>query len=283
MRQPSDELVGRIIDLALEEDTGSGDLTSDIMLPENQQGKAIIIANAEGVLAGGDTAKLCFLKVDSSLDVTISIPDGSRVKPNDVVATIAGSVTSILKAERVALNFLCHLSGIASETARYVARVQGTATIITDTRKTSPGLRLLEKQAVRSGGGHNHRFNLSSGILIKGNHLAALRHLGMSLKDMVTKARLNFPKDSTIEIEVNTTAEAVEAAKAGADIIMLDNMNSDDVRQVSQLVSNQAKLEASGGINLDNIKVFATSGVDFISIGAITHSARALDFSLKLR
>ncbi|MCK5576846.1 MAG: carboxylating nicotinate-nucleotide diphosphorylase [Dehalococcoidales bacterium] len=281
MRQPSDELAN-IIDLALEEDGGSGDITSDILLPENQQGKAAIIANAEGVLAGGDTARLAFLKVDPSLVATFSIPDGSMVKPKDIVATIEGNVAGILKAERVALNFLCHLSGIASETARYVAGVRGTATVITDTRKTSPGLRLLEKQAVRSGGGHNHRLNLASGILIKDNHIAALRHLGMSLKDIVAKARQNAPRGSTIEIEVNTTAEAIEAANAGADIIMLDNMTPDDVRRVAGLVSTRTKLEASGGINLDNIKAYAATGVDYISIGAITHSARALDFSLKL-
>lgn len=282
MRQPFDELVNKIVDLALEEDTGNGDTTSEILLPDNQQGKAAIIAKAEGVLAGGDTAKLAFLEVDPSLDVAISIPDGSKVRPEDVVATIEGNVASILKAERVALNFLCHLSGIASETARYVAAVQGTATIITDTRKTSPGLRLLEKQAVRNGGGHNHRLNLASGILIKDNHIAALRHLGMSLKDIVAKARQNAPRGSTIEIEVNTITEALEAARAGADIIMLDNMTPDDLRQVSELVSTQAKLEASGGISLDNIKAFAAAGADYISIGAITHSARALDFSLKL-
>jgi nicotinate-nucleotide pyrophosphorylase (carboxylating) len=283
MRQPSDNLVNKIIDLALEEDTGSGDPTSEILIPKNQQGKAVIIAKSKGVLAGGDTAKLCFLKIDPSLAVTFSIPDGRKVKPKDIVATIEGNVASILKAERVALNFLCHLSGIATETARYVACVQGTATIITDTRKTSPGLRLLGKRAIRSGGGHNHRLNLASGILIKDNHIVALHHLGLSLKDIVAKAKHNAPRGSKIEIEVNTITEAMQAARAGADIIMLDNMIPDEVRQVSQLVSNQAKLEASGSINLDNIKDYTTAGVNYISIGAITHSSKALDFSLKLR
>lgn len=282
MNQPSDEQINKIIDLALAEDTGWGDITSEILIPPGQEGKASIVAREKGILAGGDIAKLVFLKVDPSLKVEVLIPDGEKVKPGDITATVTGSIASILKAERVALNSLCHLSGVASETARYVARIRGSTAVITDTRKTSPGLRLLEKYAVRIGGGQNHRLHLGDGVLIKDNHIAALRKLDMSLKDIVAKAKQNAPKGAKIEIEVNTVAQAVEAAQAGAAIIMLDNMSPDEIKRVIELVPQKVKLEASGGISLDNIPDVAMAGVDFISVGAITHSAKALDFSLEL-
>ena len=283
MNQLTDEQVNKIIDLALAEDTGWGDITSKILIPPELKGKASILAKEEGVLAGGDIAKLVFLKVDPLLEVEVLIPEGSRVKPGDTVATISGTVVSIFKAERVALNFLSHLSGVASETARYVAEIQDSTAVITDTRKTSPSLRLLEKYAVRVGGGQNHRLHLGDGILIKDNHITALRELGISLKDIVAKAKQNAPQGAKIEIEVNTIQEALETAQAGADIIMLDNMSPDEIKQVVELVPEQVKLEASGGIGLDNVRAMAWAGVDFISVGAITHSAKALDFSLELR
>ena len=281
--QLTDEQVNKIIDLALAEDTGWGDITSKILIPPELVSKASIVTNGEGVLAGGDIARLVFLKVDPLLEVEVLIPEGSRVKPGDTVATISGTVVSIFKAERVALNFLSHLSGVASETARYVAEIQGSTAVITDTRKTSPSLRLLEKYAVRVGGGQNHRLHLGDGILIKDNHITALRELGISLKDIVAKAKQNAPLGAKIEIEVNTIQEALEAAQAGADIIMLDNMSPDEIKQVVELVPEQVKLEASGGIGLDNVRAMAWAGVDFISVGAITHSAKALDFSLELK
>lgn len=281
--EPNDRQVNSIIDLALAEDTSHGDITSEIVIPSDLTGKASILAKEEGVLAGGDVVRLVFLRVEPTLEVEIHIPDGKRVKPGDVVATITGSVASILRAERVALNFLSHLSGVASETARYVAEIQGSTAVITDTRKTSPSLRLLEKYAVRVGGGQNHRLHLGDGILIKDNHITALRELGISLKDIVAKAKQNAPQGAKIEIEVNTIQEALETAQAGADIIMLDNMSPDEIKQVVELVPEQVKLEASGGIGLDNVRAMAWAGVDFISVGAITHSAKALDFSLELR
>ena len=281
--EPTGEQVDKIINLALAEDIGCGDITSQIMMQPEQQGKAYIIAGEEGILAGGDIARQVFLRVEPALRVEILTPDGERVKAGDTVFTIAGSVAGILKAERVALNFLSHLSGVASETARYVARVQDTAAVITDTRKTSPGLRLLEKYAVRVGGGQNHRLHLGDGILIKDNHIAALRQPGISLKDIITRARQDAPRGAKIEIEVNTTPEALEVARAGVDVIMLDNMSTDEMKQVVELVPEQVKLEASGGINLDNVRAVAMTGVDFISVGAITHSAKALDFSLELK
>ncbi len=223
-----------------------------------------------------------FLKVNPLLKVEVLIKDGAEVKPGDIVATISGSVVSILKAERVALNFLQRLSGIASQTAQYVAKTQGLKVNITDTRKTTPGLRLLEKYAVRVGGGQNHRFHLGDGILIKDNHLAALRALGMSFKDIIAKAKQNAPHGLKVEVEVNTIQEAMDAAEAGADIIMLDNMSPDEMRRVVSLVSGRVKIEASGGITLANIRAIAETGINLISVGALTHSPKALDISLEL-
>jgi len=223
-----------------------------------------------------------FVKVDPSLKVEVLIKDGAEVKPGDIVATISGSVASILKAERVALNFLQRLSGIASQTAQFVAKTQGLKVNITDTRKTTPGLRLLEKYAVRVGGGQNHRFHLGDGILIKDNHLAALRALGMSFKDIIAKAKQNAPHGLKVEVEVNTIQEAMDAAEAGADIIMLDNMSPDEMRRVVSLVSGRVKIEASGGITLANVRAIAETGINLISVGALTHSPKALDISLEL-
>lgn len=278
----SEEQVDNIIDLALAEDISHGDVTSETLIPPDLQGKASILVKAEGVLAGGEVAKRLFLRVDSSLTVDLLIKDGAKIKCGDIIATVSGRVIGILKAERVALNFLQRLSGIASQTAQYIAETRETGVRITDTRKTTPGLRLLEKYAVRMGGGHNHRFHLGDGILIKDNHLAALRVLGMSLQDIVTKAKQNVPQGLTVEVEVNTVEEALEAAGAGADIIMLDNMPPDEMRRVISLIPEHVKTEASGGITLTNVRAAAMAGVNIISIGALTHSPKALDISLEL-
>lgn len=280
--EPTGEQVDRIIDLALAEDTGCGDITSQILIPPEQQGRASIIAREEGVLAGGGIARQVFIRVEPSLKVEVITADGDRIKAGDTVITITGSVPGILRAERVALNFLSRLSGVASETASYVSKVKKSTVVITDTRKTSPGLRLLEKYAVWVGGGQNHRLHLGDGILIKDNHIAALRQSGISLKDVIARAKQNAPGGMKIEIEINTVPQALEAARAGVDVIMLDNMSLNEMKQVVELMPPPVKLEASGGINLDNVGDVAMSGVDFISVGAITHSARALDFSLEL-
>jgi len=276
------EQIDSIIDLALAEDISHGDITSEGLIPPELQGKASILAKAEGIIAGGEVTKRVFLKVDPSLKVELLIEDGARVKPGDIVATIFGNVISILKAERVALNFLQRLSGIASLTAQFIAKTKGLKVKITDTRKTTPGLRLLEKYAVRIGGGENHRFHLGDGILIKDNHLAALRALGMNIKDIVAKAKQNAPQGVKVEVEASTIQEALDAAEAGADIIMLDNMSPDEMRRVVSLIPSEVRTEASGGINLTNVGAAAMAGVDFISIGALTHSAKALDISLEL-
>ena len=250
-------------------------------MPPELQGKASILVKARGIVAGGEIAKRVFLRVDPSLRVEVLIKDGAKVKPGDIVAAISGKVVSILKAERTALNFLQRLSGIASQTAQYIAKARGLNVSITDTRKTTPGLRLLEKYAVGIGGGQNHRLHLGDGILIKDNHIAALRALGMSLKDIVTKAKQNA-RGLKVEVEVRTAQEALDAVEGGADIIMLDNMSPDEMRRVVGLVAGRVKIEASGGVTLANVRAVAETGVNLISVGALTHSSKALDISLEL-
>jgi len=272
----------KIIDLALAEDTPQGDITSEALIPADLSSKALLLVNEAGILAGIEVAENVFRRVDSLLQVEVLAKDGNAVKPGDIVGTISGSVNSILKAERTALNFLQRLCGIASLTARYVAETRGTKAEIFDTRKTTPGLRSLEKYAVRMGGGQNHRLNLSDAVLIKDNHIAALRATGINLEDIITRARQNVPAGVTVEVEVTSTAEARQALKAGADIIMLDNMSIDDMRKVVELAAGRARIEASGGITLENVRQVAMTGVDIISVGALTHSYRALDISLEL-
>jgi nicotinate-nucleotide pyrophosphorylase (carboxylating) len=288
--------IEEIIDRALAEDLGKGDVTTEALISGDQQGTGFIVAKSEGILAGIGVAKQVFHRVDPELKVEILLEDGARIKPGSKVAKVSGSIASILKAERVALNFLQHLSGIASETNRYVERVEGLPVRIMDTRKTTPGLRSLEKYAVRVGGGGNHRMSLGDGILSKDNHLAALRSQGLNIKEIITRARQNAPlslrgakrrsnlqpRQTQVEVEVRTVPEALEAVEARANIVMLDNMNLEDMREAVKSIHGRALIEASGGITLDNVRAVAETGVDFISIGALTHSARALDISLEL-
>ena len=274
--------VDAVIDVALSEDTGHGDVTSEALIPPALAGRAEVLVKEKGILAGIEVAARVFHRVDPLLKIDILIKDGTAIKPGDIAANIVGGVTGMLKAERTALNFLQRLSGIASLTAQYVAEIDGFSAKIVDTRKTTPGLRLLEKYAVRMGGGQNHRLHLGDAVLIKDNHIAALRAMGLGLKDIVAKARKNAPAGITIEIEVTSAREAVDALKAGADIIMLDNMPINEMKQVVSMVAGKAKLEASGGITLDNVRQVAMTGVDIISIGALTHSYKALDISLEM-
>jgi nicotinate-nucleotide pyrophosphorylase (carboxylating) len=282
MESPNTPQVKQLIRQAIAEDRSRQDVTTKALIPGTQMGKALIMAKGRGIIAGTGIAKQVFLKIDPKLEVDILIEDGNEVKPSDIVARIEGKTSSILKAERVALNFLQRLSGIASETALYVQAVEGLPVYITDTRKTTPGLRTLEKYAVRVGGGKNHRMHLADGILIKDNHIAALRRRGLSIKEIVANARQKAPPELKIEVEVKTSEEAVQAAEAGADIIMLDNMNLEDMRQAVRLVKGHALIEASGGITLENVRAVAKTGVDRISIGVLTHSPKALDISLEL-
>lgn len=274
--------IEEIGDRALAEDLGWGDVTTEALIPDDQQGIASIVAKEQGILAGIDVAKEVFHKVDPELRIDALLEDGAKVDSGSIITRVEGKVASILKAERVALNFLQRLSGIASETNRYVKAVEGLPVHIMDTRKTTPGLRLLEKYAVRVGGGENHRMNLGDGILIKNNHLAALRSRGLSFKEVITKARQNTSRRLKIEVEVKTVPEALEATEAGADIIMLDNMSLEDMRQAVEMIHGRVLIEASGGMTLDKVRAVAETGVDFISVGALTHSAKALDISLEL-
>ena len=285
-----------IIDRALTEDLGKGDVTTEALLLGNQAAVGFVVIKQGGILAGTGAAKQVFARVDPESKVDILVEDGARVEPGTKVIKVSGTTAGILKAERVALNFLQRLSGIASETDRYVARVKGLPVRILDTRKTTPGLRSLEKYAVRVGGGENHRMTLGDGVLIKDNHLAALRRQGLSIKDVVARARRNAPlslrpakrrsnlqaRQIRVEVEVRTVSEALEAVEAGADIVMLDNMNLEDMRKAVESIGRRVLIEASGGVTLDNVRAVAETGVDFISIGALTHSAKALDISLEL-
>jgi nicotinate-nucleotide pyrophosphorylase (carboxylating) len=279
--QLTNKEIDNIIDLALAEDVSHGDVTSETLIPLGLQGQASILARAEGVLAGIEVVRRVFLRVDPLLKFERRLEDGARVRLGDGVANISGRVVSILKGERVVLNFLSRLSGVATATARFVAEVAGLRVKISDTRKTTPGLRQLEKYAVRVGGGQNHRLHLGDGVLIKDNHITALRALGMSLKDIVVKAKQGAPQGLTVEVEVSRASEAREAAEGGADIIMLDNISPGEMHRIRSLLPSYIKIEASGGITLESVHAAAQAGVDIISVGALTHSVKALDFSLE--
>ena len=271
-----------MVERALVEDLGHGDVTTDALIPPDARGQASVVVKADGVVAGLEVALEVFRQVDPSTQSRIRMEDGAPVSPGDVLADLEGSVAGILKAERVSLNFLQRLSGIATATAAYVKAVQGTKARIIDTRKTVPGLRQLEKYAVRVGGGHNHRYNLADGILIKDNHIAALRARELGLAEIVDLARERSPHTLRVEIEVETVEEAIEALEAGADVVLLDNMTPDEMRRVVEISGGRALLEASGGVTLDTVRAVAETGVDLISVGALTHSVRALDISLDM-
>ncbi|HEX7475673.1 MAG TPA: carboxylating nicotinate-nucleotide diphosphorylase [Dehalococcoidales bacterium] len=280
--QPPVDYINKIIATALAEDSGRGDITSEILIPCDLQGKAFMLVKEEGVIAGTQVTGRVFQQVDPSLKVQVMTHDGTVVKAGDVPMLITGNVRNILKAERVALNFFQRLCGIASTTAQYVTKVQDLDVDIADTRKTTPGLRLLEKYAVRMGGGRNHRLDLNDAILIKDNHIAALRALGLNYKEIVAQAKHNALPGLKVEAEARTIQEALDAVEVGVDIIMLDNMPVMEMTRAVELIAGRAEVEASGGINLKNVRSVAETGVDFISIGALTHSPRALDISLEL-
>ena len=271
-----------LIDRALAEDLSIGDPTTEILIPPELAGKAHLVAGAPGVLAGVEVALAVFSRVDPALVCAPLLRDGDTLEPGSVIASVEGPVASILKAERTALNFVRRLSGVATETARYVAEVEGYAARIVDTRKTTPGLRALEKQAVRAGGGHNHRQNLGDGILVKDNHVHALRGQGLSLADVVRKARAGASHTVRVEVEVEDLDETAEALDAGAEIILLDNMSVPDMAEAVQLARGRAVTEASGLVDLSTVRSVAATGVDLISVGALTHSSKALDIGLDL-
>ena len=268
------------IDRALEEDSVGADVTTSALIPSNLEARATIIPKEPGILAGLDVAAAAFKRVNPDLVFTKKRLDGDRVEDGEVVATISGSMASILTAERTALNFLQRMSGIATLTDQYVQAVDGTTASIADTRKTAPGLRLLDKYSVSIGGGRNHRMNLSDGVLIKDNHLAALSGEGLSLSQAINRAKARAPHTVKIEVEVETIEAALAAAAAGADIVMLDNMSPAEMRNAVDQIAAECVVEASGNVTLENVAEVAQSGVDIISVGALTHSVKALDISL---
>jgi nicotinate-nucleotide pyrophosphorylase (carboxylating) len=273
--------VGAVIDLALAEDIGGGDITSTLTVPAGRQAHGRLVAKAAGVISGIDVAGEVFRRVDPAITFTPLVRDGDAVAAMTPIATVEGPARSLLTAERVALNLLQRLSGVATVTARYVAAVRGTKARIVDTRKTTPGLRALEKAAVRHGGGHNHRFGLTDGVLIKDNHLAAVGGADRVAR-AVCLARQGAPHTLRIEIEVTTLDELAQALAAGADIVLLDNMDVAAMRKAVAMTDGRALLEASGGVTLESVAEIAATGVDLISVGALTHSAPALDISLEL-
>ncbi|MEO0081961.1 MAG: carboxylating nicotinate-nucleotide diphosphorylase [candidate division WOR-3 bacterium] len=264
-----------IVRLSLVEDIGAGDITSQLTIPAGLQARGMIVCHADGVLAGIEVCGKVFRTVDRYLQFRPLVTDGKKIRDGTRVALVSGACRSILAAERTALNFLCRLSGIATLTARYVKAVAGTRARILDTRKTTPGWRALEKYAVRCGGGYNHRMGLYDMVLIKDNHVAAVGSLAEALR---RTQRSQFP----VEVEVKTLAQLREALQAGARLVMLDNMNLAQMRRAVELARGRAKLEASGGMTLKRVRRVARTGVDYISVGALTHSAPALDLSLEL-
>jgi nicotinate-nucleotide pyrophosphorylase (carboxylating) len=272
-----------LIDRALTEDLLIGDPTTEALIPPGHTSEAVIVAKEEGVLAGIHVSLAIFKRVEPTLQSNVLLDDGSELRPGDVIATISGDTASILKAERTALNILQRLSGIATQTNHYVIATQGYDVRIVDTRKTTPGLRTLEKYAVRMGGGHNHRRNLGDGILIKDNHIQALRNQGMNLGAIIQKAHANATHTIKVEVEVENLREVEEALDAGAEILLLDNMSVEDMAIAAKTASGKAVTEASGGITLDTVRNVAATGVNLISVGALTHSVKALDISLDMK
>ena len=275
----NDIMLDKLIMNALSEDVGTGDITTESTIPETARAHGLYKAKESGVLCGIGVAARVFELIDRDIEFTPLKRDGDRIEKGDIIAEVRGKATNVLTGERVGLNLMQRMSGIATRTAEAVAQVEGTGAKICDTRKTTPGLRVVEKYAVKVGGGTNHRFNLADGILIKDNHIVAAG----SITNAVRAARANAPHTLKIEVEVETFDELNEALDVGADIIMLDNMSCEDMKKAVGIVNGRAVTEASGNMGDRNLKEVADCGVDLISIGALTHSVRSLDISLKFR
>lgn len=276
-------LLKRTARRALAEDLGAGDLTTGLLVPRGTRGRATLVAREPGVVCGLAVARAVFLELDPSLDVAPATEDGATVDEGQPLLTVRGVARPILSAERVALNFVGRLSGISSLTRRYVEAVAGTGARIVDTRKTTPGLRVFEKYAVRCGGGHNHRLGLFDGFMLKDNHRAALEAAGLDVVGAVRAARDRLGHGVVVTIEVDRVDQVPEALEAGADVVLLDNMTPADLALAVRKVGGRARTEASGGVTLESVRATAESGVDLISVGALTHSAPALDVSLELQ
>jgi nicotinate-nucleotide pyrophosphorylase (carboxylating) len=275
--------IARVVGAALEEDAPWGDLTSTTLLPADATATADLVAREPGVFSGGEVFTAAFALTDPALTIDVHVGDGDEFAPGDVLASVSGSARSILTAERIALNFAQRMSGIATLTAAYVRRVGGTKARIADTRKTTPGLRAFERHAVVSGGGHNHRYSLSDAVMAKDNHLAVLQRSGADLATALRQAFARLPHTTHVVVEVDRLDQIAAVLDGGAHTVLLDNFSLDDLRAGVALIGDRAQVEASGGVNVDTVGDIAATGVDVISVGALTHSARALDLGLDVR
>lgn len=274
------QIIETIVRAALAEDAPWGDITSELLIPAQATATANLVGRESGIFSGGEVFRAA-MSVGSTLETTLRVADGESFEAGDVLASVTGSARNVLTAERVALNFVQRMSGIATLTAQYVALTAGTKAQIIDTRKTTPGLRALERHAVRCGGGHNHRYSLSDAVLAKDNHLAVLAsHGGMSVTEVLLKVRSQLSHVTHLQVEVDRIDQIEAMLDAGVDSILLDNFTADRVRAAVELVAGRAVLEASGGVNLGTVAALAQTGVDLISAGALTHSVRALDLGL---
>ena len=270
--------IRRVVEAALEEDAPFGDLTSQTFVPADTWATAELVAREPGTFAGADVFRIAMTTLDPRVEVEVKIADGERFESRAVLARVSGPARAVLTSERVALNLVQRMSGIATLTARYVAAVAGTSARVVDTRKTTPGLRALERHAVRCGGGHNHRFSLSDAVMAKDNHLAVVGDVGEAIR----RVRAELPHTTHLEVEVDRLDQVEAVVSAGVDTIMLDNFSPEALRQGVALVAGRAIVEASGGITLETIADVAATGVDVISVGALTHSVRALDLGLDM-
>lgn len=275
-----DELIDQLLTLAFAEDVGDGDATTLSTIPADEMGAQHLLVKEEGILAGVEIARKVFEKFDPSLKMTVYIGDGAHVKPGDIAFKVEGTVRSLLQTERIMLNIMQRMSGIATQTARYQERLKGLKTKVLDTRKTTPGLRILEKEAVKIGGGANHRMGLFDMILIKDNHVDFAGGIPQAVKAAREWMKANG-KDLKIEVETRNNDEIRQALAEGADRIMFDNFTPAQTREAVALVDGRAETESSGGITLDTLRDYGEAGVDFISVGALTHSVKGLDMSFK--
>jgi nicotinate-nucleotide pyrophosphorylase (carboxylating) len=272
--------IDTVVRAALDEDAPWGDLTSEVLIPADAVATAQLVAREAGVFSGGAVFDAAFRLVDPRITVHLLLRDGITFAAGDLLAEASGPARGILQAERIGLNFAQRMSGIATLTARYVAETEGTAARIVDTRKTTPGLRAFERQAVRDGGGHNHRFSLSDAVMAKDNHLAVLSEGGIGLTDALLAVRAKLSHTTHFEVEVDTLEQIEPVLAAGIDTIMLDNFDLGDLREGVRRVAGRAIVEASGGVSLETVRGIAETGVDVISVGALTHSVRSLDLGL---
>jgi nicotinate-nucleotide pyrophosphorylase (carboxylating) len=270
--------VDKLIDLAIAEDIGSGDITTDSLVPSDLAGKAVILAKEPLVLAGLETARQVFARFDEQIVFEAAKADGDQIETNETFIHLEGRLAALLKAERIALNFLQRLSGIATHVRVYVDAMGDSPVRLVDTRKTTPGWRVLEKYAVRVGGAANHRMGLYDGVLIKDNHIAACG----GVKPAIERARQDISHLIKIEVEVSSLEEARQAIEAGAEVIMLDNMSLGEIRQAKAMIGQSALVEVSGNVTMDRLKELADTNVDLISIGALTHAARSVDISMRI-